>query len=100
MGSERHRRPGTSPRQKQRDRAAAIRAEGLSFAEIGRRLGITKQAAWHLLTRGPAAHTEGVCCTACRAVVTERYFQRRPVGVVLCRHCLETSYSQRTNSAC
>jgi hypothetical protein len=50
------------PDQGRREHAAAIPAQGLSFAAVGRRLGISKQAAWHLLTKGPAGYTEGVRC--------------------------------------
>jgi hypothetical protein len=49
MGSERL--PRKSARQQRRERAAALRFQGLPFTEIGRCLGISKQAAWHLLTK-------------------------------------------------
>jgi hypothetical protein len=59
----------------------------LSFAAIGRQLGITRQAAWRLLTRCPTA---GVRCSTCQALVTTRNFQVRTVGEVWCRGCLGT----------
>jgi hypothetical protein len=42
-------RRGRPPDVERRRFAAALRAQGLTFAEIGRRLGITRQAAWHLV---------------------------------------------------
>jgi hypothetical protein len=89
MASKRHPRPRKSRRQERRERAAALRAQGLPFTEIGRRLGITKQAAWHLIMRPrPAGRGFGVRCSACRAVVTARHLQARTVGGVLCPRCL------------
>jgi hypothetical protein len=40
---------GRPPDLEGRRLAAALRALGLSFEEIGRRLGMTRQAAWHLV---------------------------------------------------
>jgi hypothetical protein len=37
-----------------RQRAAALRAEGLTLAQIGQRLGISRQAVHQLLNGGPA----------------------------------------------
>jgi hypothetical protein len=88
-----------SRRQKQRERAAALRAQGLPFTKIGRRLGISKQAAWRLLTRYPVL---GVHCSACHAVVTTRDFPIRTLGPALCGGCLaarpDTPFSLRLRS--
>jgi hypothetical protein len=46
---------GRLPDLERRRVAAALRAQGLTFAEIGRRLGITHQGAWHLVE----AHKRG-----------------------------------------
>jgi hypothetical protein len=79
---------GASPDHEQRRRADALRALVLSFAEVGRRLGVTNQAAWHMIVIGLPAHTAGVHCSACQAIVSTRHFQRRTVGEVLYRPCL------------
>jgi hypothetical protein len=52
------------------------------------RLGVTKQAAWHMIVIGLPAHTASVHCSACQAIVSTRHFQRRTVSEVLCRACL------------
>jgi hypothetical protein len=88
MGRKRRPHLGSLPDQEQRSQAAYLRDQGLSFAAIGRRLGISKQAAWHLIVKGSPGHVAGVRCSACQAVVTTRHFQSRTVGEVLCRQCL------------
>jgi hypothetical protein len=69
MGSKRPPRSRKSQRQERRQRAAALRSQGLPFTEIGRRLGISKQAAHRLIERH-AASGPGVRCSGCQAVVT------------------------------
>ena len=88
MGRKRRTHLGALPDHKQRRRADALRALVLSFAEVGRRLGVTKQAAWHMIVIGLAAHTAGVHCSACQAIISTRHIQLRTVGEVLCRPCL------------
>jgi transcriptional regulator with XRE-family HTH domain len=89
MGSKGRPRPSKPPRQQRRDRAAALRGQGLPFSQIGRRLGISKQAAWRMVMRPAGVGTgSGVRCSACRVVVTTRHIQQRTVGDVLCRGCL------------
>jgi hypothetical protein len=73
---------------------------GQTFAEIGRRLGISKQAAWHPLGKAPAGHTAGVRCCACQRVVATRHFQLRTVGEVLCPSCLAAHPARRSRRAC
>jgi hypothetical protein len=41
-----------------------------------------------MIVIGLPAHTIGVHCSACQAIVSTRHFQRRTVGEVLCRPCL------------
>jgi hypothetical protein len=89
MGSKR--RPGhrKSRRQQRRERAAALRAQGLPFTEVGRRLGISGQAAHRLIERHAAGdRVQPARCSVCRAVLTTRRFQERTLGEVLCRPCL------------
>jgi transcriptional regulator with XRE-family HTH domain len=70
---------GRRPDLGRRRRAAALRAQGLSLAQVGRRLGVTKQAAAQLLRPPPAwsmcpscgkalpADARGGRCPACVA---------------------------------
>jgi hypothetical protein len=51
-----NRRSGRKPDLKRRRLAAALRVQGLTFVEIGRRLGITYQGARHLAE----AHKRGI----------------------------------------
>jgi hypothetical protein len=55
---------------------------------LAARLGVTKQAAWHMIVVGLPAHTADVHCSACQAIVSTRHFQPRTVCEVLCRPCL------------
>jgi DNA-binding CsgD family transcriptional regulator len=59
---------GRLPNLERRRLAAALRARGLTFAEIGRRLGITRQAATHLVLSGtvPKSTTPAIACLTCR----------------------------------
>jgi transcriptional regulator with XRE-family HTH domain len=62
---------GIHPNHRRRARAARLRAEGLSFEAIGRRLGVTKQCAYALAR----AHAGGGQCpkapTRCRECLAE-----------------------------
>src|SRR6516225_2378642 len=58
---------GRPPDLERRRVAAELRAQGLTFAEIGRRLGITRQAAMHLVQSGTVP-TPGACLTCRRRV--------------------------------
>jgi hypothetical protein len=71
MAKQPRRRGTAEAAHRLRKRAAALRGRGLSFAAIGRRLGVSKEAAWHQLTKAPAGYTEGARCAACLAFVTK-----------------------------
>src|SRR5262249_23519194 len=49
---------GIHPNRRRRARAAGLRAEGLSFTEVGRQLGVSKQCAYALVRE----HAEGGPC--------------------------------------
>jgi transcriptional regulator with XRE-family HTH domain len=69
-----------------RRKAEALRARGLSFLEIARRLGMTRQGvAWLLRTSGQLL--PAVCCTSCAAALADRTDGRDP-GRAYCRACL------------
>jgi transcriptional regulator with XRE-family HTH domain len=72
-----------------RAEALALRAQGLSLREIGRRLGgLSRQAVSYLLNKAGSGQSQGVRCSACGAAITARCFRRRTVGDALCRTCL------------
>jgi transcriptional regulator with XRE-family HTH domain len=58
---------GRKPNLERRDQAAELRSRGLTLAEIGRKMGCTKQAVHHLLGfRGPWPRPrKPVACPAC-----------------------------------
>jgi lambda repressor-like predicted transcriptional regulator len=76
-----NRASGRKPDLKRRRLAAALHAQGLTFAEIGRRLGITRQAAMHLVQSGtvPTPGASSAACLTCR--------RRVPYCRGCCRSC-------------
>jgi transcriptional regulator with XRE-family HTH domain len=79
---------GRPPDVGRRRQAAELRARGLSLAEVGRRLGISKQAA-HQLLRGAGAPGPGpVRCAACGAAVGRPALRTRRTPPALCPACL------------
>jgi ribosome-binding protein aMBF1 (putative translation factor) len=75
-------RRGRKPDRQRRRLAAELRAQGLSFGEIGLRLGITRQGAQHLTrTRSRAAtRPDTAPCDSCGAAA--------PSGVGRCARCV------------
>src|SRR4051812_45827572 len=89
---------GPNPRQERRRRAAALRAQGLTMPEIGRRLGVTKQGVAYLLGPKVRRRTYAVACSACGRVLWPDGSKRDTQGV-LCLDCLgalpATTFGQR-----
>jgi hypothetical protein len=85
MAEQPKRRGTVKAAERRRERAAALRAQGLTCAAFSRRLGVTRQAAWRMPTPYPAV---AVHRSACQAVVTTRDLPLRTLGPVLCRECL------------
>jgi DNA-binding CsgD family transcriptional regulator len=78
--------------------AAALRAEGLSLAEIGRRLGCSKQAVDGLLRRAKGARApEHVTCRECGAVLCAARQGMWSTRYALCLGCLpsDAGFGQR-----
>ena len=77
---------GRKPNQDRRREAAQLRAQGLSFVEIGRRLGTTRQGAYALFRplRGPPV----VACALCGAAIVSAGALPRDAGTALCLPCL------------
>jgi hypothetical protein len=77
---------GRKPDLARRRRAAALRARGLSLADIGRRLGVSRETVRRMIVAyDPTALLPDICCSACRAAVAEWRGPGRSAGPVLCR---------------
>ena len=71
---------GIHPNHRRRTEAARLRAEGLPFEAIGRRLGVTKQCAHSLALaheRGKLHLQEPIRCRGCRAELNAKAALRR-----------------------
>jgi DNA-binding XRE family transcriptional regulator len=68
-----------------------LRAQGLTEAEIGARLGITRQAVHVLLTRyaQDKVPLTGIRCWECGRLATAGYFTKKVNKHVLCLRCVE-----------
>jgi transcriptional regulator with XRE-family HTH domain len=67
---------------------ARLRKDGLTFAEIGRRLGVTRQCVQHMLVSAGTASARPVACRRCGAVVVRHLPGNQPPPSVLCPACL------------
>jgi hypothetical protein len=80
---------GRKPDDARRSAVAALRARGLSFTEIGNRLGITRQCAQQLLqARGLSVELSGICCIGCGTVIVKGRGPWLHNGPVYCLVCL------------
>jgi transcriptional regulator with XRE-family HTH domain len=73
-----------------RRRAASLRARGLTFGEIGRRLGVTRQAAASLVRAHGTGRNNGrppVCCRDCEAPLNQVAARKGDHLVALCPEC-------------
>jgi transcriptional regulator with XRE-family HTH domain len=86
-------RYGRTPDEERREQVAALRAEGLTFTEIGKRLGMSRQAANELLIKSKKqVRLPGIPCRECKGEVCPwnrkwRGGMRRQ-GPVYCLSCL------------
>jgi transcriptional regulator with XRE-family HTH domain len=95
---------GRRPDLGRRQRILRLRARGLTLAEIGRRLGITRQAV-QVTLKGSGLNRPRrgtVFCKACGDSVLTGGYRIESNGPVLCRACLaerpETPFGQRLRS--
>jgi transcriptional regulator with XRE-family HTH domain len=79
---------GRRPNPEQRRRLAELRARGLSYAEIGRRLGVSKQAV-HLALRKLGRPPPSVPCARCGTPIVSAGALAGDRGTALCLACLE-----------
>ena len=75
------------PNHQRRDMAARLRSTGLSFREIGERLGISKQGAQHL-AQVPPARRRLIRCRDCGVDLGSAAAMRRDDRNVCCVACL------------
>jgi hypothetical protein len=62
-----------------RRKAEALRGQGLTLVEIGRRLGVSRQNVWYLLHH-PRRHGPDVRCDRCRRAIAGSGAAGKPVG--------------------
>src|SRR5689334_11722843 len=85
-------RYGRTPDRERRAEAAGLRSQGLTYTEIGRRMGgLSRQAVWYLLTRVPQLASAEIRCKNCGELVTSGRWKRRTHGDVMCAACLAAS---------
>jgi DNA-binding XRE family transcriptional regulator len=92
---------GRKPNIVTRQRAARPRRQGLCLAEIGQRMGITKQGVHHLLDG--AAGDRPIACRECGAVIVRGAlamgnFRKRPWCVDCLAKHLEATFAERLRS--
>ena len=91
---------GRKPDDIRRQAVALLRAQGLSFTEIGTRLGIRRQCAQQLLkASGHSVDLPGICCIGCGTVIVKGRGPWLHNGPVYCLVCLaktpEAPFGQR-----
>jgi transcriptional regulator with XRE-family HTH domain len=80
---------GRRPDLERRRQAAALRSRGWTLAQIGRRLGLTREGIRLMLRdAGPDAELPPLRCSACRAIAAPRPRGGHLAGPFYCRACL------------
>jgi DNA-binding IscR family transcriptional regulator len=79
---------GRTPDHARRQQAAELRARGLTLAEIGRQLGVTRQDVFALLRHAPGPVPRGVPCTACHQLIPTPAARPEDRPGALCLRCL------------
>jgi DNA-binding XRE family transcriptional regulator len=67
---------------------ASLRDDGLSFAEIGRRLGVCRQAVYATLLKAEGRKVRPITCRECGAVIVAHPGGNWPPLPALCLDCL------------
>src|SRR5262245_30723877 len=87
------------PDHRRRARAARLRAQGLTFAEIGRRMGVTHQAARSLVNGHRTGRHDGrppVLCRECQTELNPAASMKRDHLTALCPDCAsDASFAER-----
>ena len=77
---------GRKPNLKRRRRMAHLRAQGLTYAEIGQRLGVSHQNVQRMI--GDPRPRQAVPCSACGASIPCRRAVPHDMATVLCPACV------------
>ena len=88
---------GRPPNPQRRGRIVQLRAEGLTYEQIGERLGITYQAVQQALRHTGNARLVAIRCRECQAVITHLRTVKDNNGPVYCVACLpgDATFGQR-----
>jgi transcriptional regulator with XRE-family HTH domain len=90
---------GRRPDQRRRRQIAHLREQGLTQAEIGRRLGVTRQCVQIMLRAMARAPVRSVPCAGCGAAIVSAGALPSDAGCALCLPCLAerpaTSFARR-----
>jgi hypothetical protein len=80
-------------------RIAALRAKGLSLRQIGREMGVSRQAVDSVLQTMRKSTTRSCACAGCGSVIVSAGLLPRDAGNVLCVACAdrdpEAKFGQR-----
>ncbi len=80
---------GRKPNLRRRARIAQLHSRGLSLTEIGRRLGVTKQAVHEALTQlNRPLPQRSVLCASCAVAIVSDGALASDLGKALCLSCL------------
>jgi hypothetical protein len=71
---------GPRPNYALRQQVTELRCRGLTLAEIGKQLGVTRQAVSSLIHFAALPVTPGVPCTACHVLIPTPYARIREPG--------------------
>jgi transcriptional regulator with XRE-family HTH domain len=81
---------GRPPNLDRRGQAAELRAQGLTLAEIGRRLAVSRQYVWFMLQpTPPEGRPTDLRCGRCRRAIPGSAAAGRSTGAVYCAECLD-----------
>lgn len=88
---------GRPPNRQRRRLIAQLRATGLTYQEIGERLGISHQSVQQALQRTGNARLVPIRCRACAAIITRLRTVKDNNGPVYCLDCLpaDATFGQR-----
>jgi transcriptional regulator with XRE-family HTH domain len=79
---------GRKPDRPRVEQMARLRDAGLTLAEIGERLGVTRQCVLRTLSRAGLSRPRAVACRECRKVIVKRPAISGEPRPVLCLACL------------
>src|SRR5438477_10221031 len=82
---------GRRPDLKRRQLMAELRAKGLSFPQIGKRFGISRQSVEQALRGSGNARLVPIHCRKCKTIITQMRTVAPSAGPVYCVNCLPSN---------